>query len=108
MRVLAQSVCAPRIARQSTSSLSKNRYAAMVSAQSPQACGTLAVGWALKRSTSRIARLLRRSSPKSIVSNSVPAQPIVFLQIFLGGNFAGVVYNEMSQAARTSVRRKMS
>ncbi|WP_231374937.1 MULTISPECIES: hypothetical protein, partial [unclassified Polaromonas] len=31
----------------------------------------------------------------SIVSNSVPAQPIVFLQIFLEGNFAGVVYNEM-------------
>jgi hypothetical protein len=70
-----------------------------LSAQSPQACGTLAMGWALKRSTSRMARLLRRSSPRSIVSNSVPAQPIFFLQIFFDGILTGFLYNEMASPA---------
>jgi hypothetical protein len=42
--------------------------------------------------------LLRHSSPRSIVSNSVLAQPIGFLQLFLRGIFPGVVYNEMTSA----------
>jgi hypothetical protein len=50
----------------------------MVSAQSAQASGMLAVGLALKRSTKRIARRLRLGSPKSICSNSVAAQFIDF------------------------------
>ena len=46
----------------------------MVSAQSPQALGMLAVGMALKPSSIWIALLLRLLSPKSIASNSFAAQ----------------------------------
>jgi hypothetical protein len=51
----------------------------MVSAQSPQAWGMLAVGLALRRSIKRIARRLRLGSPRSMLSNSVAAQLIVFV-----------------------------
>lgn len=52
-----------RCHRQSIDSLPKNRCTAMVPDQPPPARGTLAISWALKRSTSRMARLLCRSHP---------------------------------------------
>ena len=70
----------------------------MVSAQSPQAWGMLAVGLALKRSINRIARRLRLGSPRSMLSNSVAAQ-LIYFQCYeihsIPHAWFGLVYNEM-------------
>ena len=57
-----------------TFSLSKKRYAAIVSPQPRHAFGTLAVGSAVNRSIKILARLFRRASPRSSFANSVSVQ----------------------------------
>ena len=52
----------------------------MVSAQSPQACGTLDVGWALNEPNRPLVAPLVAKVYR--ISNSVSAQLIVFLQLF--------------------------
>lgn len=77
MRSRVRSQCGARIARQSTSSLPKKRYAATVSPHPRHAIGMLAVGLADNRSISTFARLFSRSSPSAIPENSSATQLFV-------------------------------
>ena len=54
----------------------------------------MTLGLALKVSTSRSARLLRRSSPNFIASNPVAAQPLVSFNFFLDGSVQDAMYSE--------------
>lgn len=95
------------MADHSNSSLLKKQLAPMVSAQSPQALGMLAVGLALNFYIRRMARRLRLGSPKSIPSNSVVAQLIGF-QCYEINNISHdrgeLLYNEMRLAMRVVSR----
>jgi hypothetical protein len=64
------------MARQSTFSLSKKRYAATVSLHPLHALGTLAVGVAAILSISVLARRFRRASPRSSCLNSVAVHAV--------------------------------
>src|ERR1035437_7680941 len=75
MRCCVWMACGSSILSQSAFSLPRNRYAAMVSAHPPAATGMLAVGLSANCSTSLIALLLSRSSPKSSPENSFAPHP---------------------------------
>jgi hypothetical protein len=53
-----------------------------VAAKSPEACGTLALGWLAKSSTRRTSRLLRRLSPKAAYCSSLAAHPFIITPVF--------------------------
>lgn len=91
--------------------VAKEAVSPMVSAQSPHARGTLAVGLALRHSINRIASRLRLGSPRSMLSNSVAVQlnhfPGYEIRSLPHDRF-GLVYNGMGLPAPASCLRPIA